>query len=733
MSCTFRSTWPLASNPTHPAPNIRTFKHSYIRTLKLSNLLFRLHARLGDFWWYSLMLFVAMRAADGLNVFVGLWMVPKYVEPSELGAVMPLTNFANFLAIPIAVFASTFRNELTSLAVKGKFGQMKTLMRGVFIATAIFLFLAIVICRIILPAYLERIRVAEGSLGIVIIVSSFFATVSPIYSNSLQALKKFKANSIICLIGAPVRLLTMLVMMPFRALTGYFVGQTAPSAFGIVGSVIALRKELAVPAEPYWNREIVRRFGRLFLIFGIGATVGGISTLVESTILRQRLPELDSAAYYMVTRFSDIAGFLASALVFTLFPYTAELAAKGKDTRPLIVKTSLAVFITNAALAAFFYLLGERILNLLPHGSEYASFWWAIPWIIGITSVNLFISFYGTAKASAFDFGYMKWMVPMILVYPAALLFVTGYGYFIPYLPATWTNFLSTHNITSLSTMLWWMTGFAVVKAIGCAIDMLKQKPGCTPNFKMISYLHAQGTRDALHDGQPDDGCGLHPFASRRERAISDLSRVRVLAEAFASQSGGTPDSSPRDSIRKVIEVAKSCGLYITVPSVSSPTGVVIGELVSKRTGESEVYFNAAEHSYYKVKRPSAKAHIKQTSPCDWLYEHIIHNILFPDTAYEFVGITEEVGELKIVLRQLNVPSESFPTDPQIAATLAALGLHPEDRYFFGNDLLAVTDVSAQSDNVLLDDNGNLRFIDPLIRLKKPALEVIKHLVGGSN
>ena len=439
-------------------------------------LLDRLHARLGDFWWYSLMLFCAMRAADALNVFVGLWLVPKYVEPAELGAVMPLTQFANFLAIPIAVFASTFRNELTSLAVKGKFGQMKTLMRGVFIATAIFLFLAIVICRFVLPAYLERIRVAEGSLGIVILISSFFGTVSPIYSNALQSLKKFKANSLISLIGAPVRLLTMLVTMPLRALTGYFVGQTAPSAFGIIGSVIALRKELSVPAEPYWNREIVRRFGRLFLIFGISTVASGISSLVESTILRQRLPELDSAAYYMVTRFSDIANFLATAIGFTLFPFTAELAAKGKDTRPLVLKASAAVLISNAALAAFFWIFGEPILAFLPHGKDYASFWWAIPWIIAITSITLFSSFYGATEASAFRFGYMKWMIPMTLLYPAALLFVTGYGYFTAYLPASWTNFLATHNITSLSSMLWWMTAIAVLKALGCALAMLRQK-----------------------------------------------------------------------------------------------------------------------------------------------------------------------------------------------------------------------------------------------------------------
>ena len=202
-------------------------------------LLQRLHAKLGDFWWYSLMIFVASRAADCLNVFVGLWLVPKYVEPSELGAVMPLTNFASFLAIPIAVFASTFRNELTTLAINRRFGQMKTLIRGVFIATAIFLFLAIVICRFILPAYLERIRVAEGSLGIIILTASFIGTISPIYGNALQALRKFKANSVLALLGAPLRLITMLATMPLRALTGYFVGQCAVPISQIVGYLIS--------------------------------------------------------------------------------------------------------------------------------------------------------------------------------------------------------------------------------------------------------------------------------------------------------------------------------------------------------------------------------------------------------------------------------------------------------------------------------------------------------------
>ena len=50
-------------------------------------------------------------------------------------------------------------------------------MRGVFAATAIFLFIAIIVARFVLPAFLERIRIVEGSLGLVIIAASFVAAV----------------------------------------------------------------------------------------------------------------------------------------------------------------------------------------------------------------------------------------------------------------------------------------------------------------------------------------------------------------------------------------------------------------------------------------------------------------------------------------------------------------------------------------------------------------------------
>lgn len=442
----------------------------------MKRLLDKIHARLGDFWWYTLMIFMAARAADCLNVFVGLWLVPKYVPPSELGAVQPLANFASFLALPAAVFASTFRQELSNLAVNRQYGKMKTLMKSVFIAAAVFLFLAILVSHFVLPHFLERIRIAEGSLGMLIIVYSFINTIAPIFQNALQSLKKFRATTMLSLIGAPIRLIAMLVTMPLRPLSGYFVGQTSTPAFSIITSVIALRKELSVKAEPYWTRPAIRKFTKLFLVFGISSLAGGFAVLVETTILRQRIPDVESAAYYMTTRFSEIAAFVCSALSFTIFPFAARLAAQGKSTNPLVLKSCAVIFASNALLALFFWAFGRPILSFLPNGAQYADYWWAIDLSILQSTLMQFASLYLSAEVSANRFRYVLLSVPLSIVYAGALLGITGYGYFTDYLPVSWIHFLEAHNISTLKICLLWFTGYNALKVLVCGVDALMRR-----------------------------------------------------------------------------------------------------------------------------------------------------------------------------------------------------------------------------------------------------------------
>ena len=76
---------------------------------------------------HSVLLFLALRAGDLVNVAAGMWFVPKYVSPGDLGAVLPVTSFATFLALPLFAFAMTVMRESAALAAAVRAGLATTL------------------------------------------------------------------------------------------------------------------------------------------------------------------------------------------------------------------------------------------------------------------------------------------------------------------------------------------------------------------------------------------------------------------------------------------------------------------------------------------------------------------------------------------------------------------------------------------------------------------------------
>ena len=175
-----------------------------------------------------------------------------------------------------------------------------------------------------------------------------------------------------------------------------------------------------------------------------------------------------------------------------------------------------------------------------------------------------------------------------------------------------------------------------------------------------------------------------------------------------------------------MIAAAKRTGCFVETASIP-------GTRYTIRTGESEVRLVQKEQVYYKIKNPFAKAHLKKHPIEFGLFEHVVHNILFPDCGLDLLGIAEDMHEARMVYRQKAVRSDMRPDDRQIAACLSEIGLQPEGRYSFGNDFLFVTDVGQDGDNVLLDDDGMLRFIDPIIGFKKPLLNLLTSALEGES
>ena len=379
----------------------------------------------------AILLFLALRMGDIVSVAAGMWFVPRYVSPEDIGAVLPVTSFATFLSLPMFAFAMTVMKESACLSADGERGKVKSLLCGVFTAVAAILCIVLAASAITVPHFLKAMRVSDASVGVLVVSAAFLGCVAPVYTDALQSLKRFRALAAVEIGGAVVRFLVMLAVMPFRALAGYFAGQAALPTFRMAGSVYALRKDLTVPRKPYWNRDAVRRIALAFLAVAAYQGAPMAASLVEQSVLRTGLPAIDSAGYYMVSRFSDFLHYLTFPLLLVMFPYTATAAQRSESTRPFVLKCAAVTLAAAVLMAVVYSLFGKELLSLMPHGSDYAAYAHHMPWLVIITALTTCQVFYTNAEVSAGRFRFLIWLVPLHVVYPA-LLYVASRCGFVP-------------------------------------------------------------------------------------------------------------------------------------------------------------------------------------------------------------------------------------------------------------------------------------------------------------
>ena len=235
---------------------------------------------------------------------------------------------------------------------------------------------------------------------------------------------------------------------------------------------------------------------------------------------------------------------------------------------------------------------------------------------------------------------------------------------------------------------------------------------------KLIRHLFKKRT-----ESQP-----IRVVLESKIQADRDRSDIRVFETGVSSQRYGDHEQGTRAAAQetegeRLISIAKDYGLFIPKLEWSK-----FGDRKRLPSGESIVYLNEEGDTITKIRNPFAKAVIKNIHAQDVIYEHLIHNILFPSTSYKFIGISEDTDGVRIILQQQYLPKKfSTPSQKDIDDyLLKGLGLNIEDRYFYANEYIAITDVSADGDNVL-SDNEHLLFIDPIIKFKQPAIVVLNH------
>ncbi len=228
---------------------------------------------------------------------------------------------------------------------------------------------------------------------------------------------------------------------------------------------------------------------------------------------------------------------------------------------------------------------------------------------------------------------------------------------------------------------------------------------------------------DESAESSGDDGGSVAGDSAGGVASNRDRGHIRVYEEgleaSYNEHSGDGERARRNTEGERLIGIAKEQGEFKDKDEIDS-----LGERKDKRGGESEVFIDRENGKVYKVKDPYAKSPMKgNVQPEDAVFEHLVHNKYFPETAYGFEGVSEELGDVRIVLSQDYVEAVDKATDEQVAAALAEKGLYPEGKYRYGNDEVSVTDVTG--DNALVGADGKVYFIDPIIDFKKPVREIL--------
>ena len=380
----------------------------------------RLAKALGPVFGPAFALFCAFRVGDVVNAVTGIWLVPKFVPQDELGAVLPLAQVASVIAMPLSVVLTPYAKLLAVHAARGERGKVKAMVRDASIAAAVALAAALALVPCFMPAVFRRFGIADGNLATAIVVSSVAGALAPFFTETLRALQRFAVVSWTAATGPFVRFAAMCAALPFRGLTGYFAGQTAAPAFQSAVAVFDFaRRNRGVRAEKWWKGDRA-----VFLAYlgplAVSAVAGNLRGLAETMTL-SLVPKFESAAWYQLTRFAEIAAYAGLSVVFVIFPVASARHERGAGTRGLLARSMAFSAGAGTAVAAALAVAGPRIFSSVSFLRDFAGYAsWLAPLAL-LSSVRTASACFSAHELACRRFRFLRYTVPIALAEAAAV------------------------------------------------------------------------------------------------------------------------------------------------------------------------------------------------------------------------------------------------------------------------------------------------------------------------
>jgi len=439
---------------------------------RLAALKARVKERLGPLWWYSGVMFVVQRLGDLIGIYIGLVLVPYLLPKSELGALLPLGQVGSLLGLPLAVLLIPFLKFINVFSVRNELGKVKALIQDVVV---IVVFSAVGVAAYTYwasPLIFERLHV--GGRGLVWLLSGLAVTSAllPVFSNALQSLRRFRVIALTGLLPPPIRLAALWLLLPAFGIVGYFGVQFLMAVLVIGIAAWGLRGVLspAIKRENYHGQ--LREIGRFTLPILALTVVSSIQNTCEMVVIRQLPDAMDSAAYYIVSRFAEIPAGIWSAIGLVFFPFASERHEQGLESDRMLRHAMLFTLAAGGVLGVALTWGADWLLGLTAQMREYRSYSWLMGVLMLRTIFFQAATCYFTYEIACRRFGFVPFMIILQLVEAGTLYGLTHVGFFRPYLPASWWDTLASIPACRLDFVVSVMLSLSVLALVVALIGM---------------------------------------------------------------------------------------------------------------------------------------------------------------------------------------------------------------------------------------------------------------------
>jgi O-antigen/teichoic acid export membrane protein len=206
--------------------------------------------------------------------------------------------------------------------------------------------------------------------------------------------------------------------------------------------------------------------------------VGSISTTAQLLVIRQRLPDVESAAFYFGSRFSEIPNVLWSAIAVAFFPIISEAFEKGKDTRRILIQVLLFTVGGGAVVAVALGLGIGWLYEAVPKWNAYRPYAYLVVWMAMTNVFRVAAACFTTHEMACRRFGFISYCAPIALLEATALVSLTGYGFFVPYLPSSFVEWMGSLHAARLEFIVWMMLASSFATFLGLVIQLSSCRSG---------------------------------------------------------------------------------------------------------------------------------------------------------------------------------------------------------------------------------------------------------------